>query len=57
MILCWCETVGMYRCASNIAVVVVDIVWCYQDDKARQHGIIGSLVSIDHSFVGRSVVQ
>jgi hypothetical protein len=47
----------MYRCASNIAVVVVDIVWCYQDDKARQHGIIGSLVSIDHSFVGRSVVQ
>jgi hypothetical protein len=56
MILCWCETVGIYRCASNVAAVV-DIVWCYQGDKARQDGIIGSLVSIDRSFVGHSVVQ
>lgn len=46
----------MYRSASNVAVVV-DIVWFYQGDKARRYDIIGSLVTIDRSFVGRSVVQ
>lgn len=55
MILCWCEAVSMPQCipvqATWQLLLTSSHIRCYQAINARQHTIIGSLVSIDRSLV------